>query len=167
MKPIYLIGFMGSGKTTLGKKIAKYFNFNFIDLDEYIETKYNLSISSIFEKYGETYFRTIERDTLKELSEFNNTIISTGGGTTCYFDNISYMNNNGITIFFDEDIDIIYNRLLNDKNKRPLIANLSNSEIYKYITSTLDLRKKYYNNCKLKINSNRLKKLSEQLYGSN
>jgi len=167
MEPIYLIGFMGSGKTTLGKILAKHLNLDFIDLDLYIENKYNLSIHEIFDKYGEIYFRTIEHDTLKELSKFNNTIISTGGGTPCYFNNISYMNDNGITIFFDEDIDVIYNRLVNDKNKRPLISNLSNSEIYKYIESTLDLRKKYYNNCKFKINSNGLKKLSEQLYGSN
>lgn len=158
---------MGSGKTTLGKILAKHLNLDFIDLDSYIESKYNLSIHEIFDKYGEDEFRLIEWSNLNTVSKLNNVIISTGGGTPCFFNNIDFMNVNGITIFFDEDIDVIYNRLLNDKSNRPLISNLSNSDLYNYISNKLNERKKYYNKSKLKINSKGLKNLYEQLNGNN
>lgn len=158
---------MGSGKTTLGKILAKQLNLDFIDLDLYIESKYNLSIHEIFDKYGEDEFRLIEWSNLNTVSKLNNVIISTGGGTPCFFNNIDFMNVNGITVFFDEDIDVIYNRLLNDKSNRPLISNLSNSDLYNYISNKLNERKKYYNKSKLKINSKGLKNLYEQLNGNN
>jgi shikimate kinase len=167
MKPIYLIGFMGSGKTTLGKILAEHLNLDFIDLDSYIESEYNLSVHEIFNKYGEDEFRLVEWSNLNIVSKLNDVIISTGGGTPCFFNNIDFMNVNGITIFFDEDIDVIYNRLLNDKSNRPLISNLSNSDLYNYISDKLNERKKYYNKSKLKINSKGLKNLYEQLNGNN
>ena len=158
---------MGSGKTTIGKILAEHLNLDFIDLDSYIENKCNLSVQEIFDKYGEDEFRLIEWSNLNTVSKLNDVIISTGGGTPCFFNNIDFMNVNGITIFFDEDIDIIYNRLLNDKSNRPLISNLSNSDLYNYILDKLNERKKYYNKSKLKINSNGLKKIYEQLNGNN
>lgn len=158
---------MGSGKTTIGKILAEHLNLDFIDLDSYIENKYNLSVHEIFDKYGEDEFRLIEWSNLNTVSKLNDVIISTGGGTPCFFNNIDFMNVNGITIFFDEDIDVIYNRLLNDKSNRPLISNLSNPDLYNYISDKLNDRKKYYNKSKLKINSKGLKNLYEQLNGNN
>lgn len=158
---------MGSGKTTIGKILAEHLNLDFIDLDSYIANKYNLLVHEIFDKYGEDEFRLIEWSNLNTVSKLNDVIISTGGGTPCFFNNIDFMNVNGITIFFDEDIDVIYNRLLNDKSNRPLISNLSNPDLYNYISDKLNDRKKYYNKSKLKINSKGLKNLYEQLNGNN
>ena len=158
---------MGSGKTTIGKILAEHLNLDFIDLDSYIESDYNLSVHEIIDKYGEDRFRLIEWSNLNTVSKLNDVIISTGGGTPCFFNNIDFMNINGITIFFDEDIDVIYNRLLNDKSNRPLISNLSNLDLYNYISDKLNERKKYYNKSKLKINSKGLKNLYEQLNGNN
>ncbi|NJN78937.1 MAG: shikimate kinase [Saprospiraceae bacterium] len=96
---IYLIGFMGSGKSFIGKQLSEQLNFEFCDLDERIETAKNQSIASIFENKGETYFRKLESTILQKTANLKNTIIATGGGTACFFDNMEWMNENGKTIF--------------------------------------------------------------------
>jgi shikimate kinase len=98
-KPVYLIGFMGSGKTTVGRKLAKKLDHPFIDLDETIENRYRISIPTIFSKYDEKVFRKIEHETLKSLLHLQNHVISTGGGTPCFFNNIDLINENGISGF--------------------------------------------------------------------
>jgi shikimate kinase len=92
MKPFFLIGYMGSGKTTLGKQLAKKLNLQFVDMDLFIENRYHKSISEIFKEKGEDGFREIERRTLQEIAGFENVIISTGGGLPCFFDNMDLMN---------------------------------------------------------------------------
>ena len=108
---IFLTGYMGAGKTTLGKAFARELNIPFIDLDWYIEERLHKSIRELFIERGEASFRELERNMLHEVSEFEDVIISTGGGTPCFFDNMDYMNGHGQTVFLDVHLDILFNRL--------------------------------------------------------
>jgi shikimate kinase len=126
---VYLLGYMGSGKTTLGKTLAKKLKFNFTDLDHFIEKDLNKKISSLFETEGEEGFRSIEKNYLHKTASMENTIVSCGGGTPCFFDNIQWMNNNGITIYLKMTVDGLFNRLLHAKEERPLLKKLSNDEL--------------------------------------
>lgn len=142
---------MCSGKTTLAKKISKEYNIEYIDLDEYIENKYSMTISEIFNKFGEEYFRKIESNSLKEINK--NVIISTGGGTPCYHNNMEYMNTIGITIYVYCDSEILLKRLFNNKNSRPLLSNKSYDEIQLFFKKSFYNREQIYNQCKYKIDN--------------
>src|SRR5688500_7926474 len=98
---VFLIGFMGSGKSTVGKKLAQKMTLDFIDLDAYIEKQRQKTISYFFENFGEEKFREIERDALAELLEKDNVVISTGGGTPCFFDNMEKIKKNGISVYIE------------------------------------------------------------------
>ncbi len=138
---IYLIGAPGSGKTTYGKKLASKLNFNFIDIDNFIEKNENCSISDIFKYEGENYFRIAENKYLLEISKITeNTVISTGGGTPCFFNNIEIINNSGISFYLKTEIESLTKRLENSKKTRPLI----NTNINQYIKKIIDDREKYY-----------------------
>ena len=107
---IFLLGFMGAGKTTIGRDLANSMNFKFIDLDEYIEKKENSTVFDIFNKKGEKHFRQLEHYSLKELILLNNIVIATGGGTPCFFDNISIMNKYGLTIYINVDYQTLLSK---------------------------------------------------------
>ena len=124
MTRILLIGFMAAGKTTLGKALARDLGLQFVDLDHYIEGRYHCSVSQLFAERGEEAFREIERNMLHEVAEFENVVISTGGGTPCFFDNIDYMNRQGITVFLEASVDVIFTRLTIARTQRPLVAAL-------------------------------------------
>ncbi|OQX98736.1 MAG: hypothetical protein B6I24_04505 [Bacteroidetes bacterium 4572_128] len=142
---IFLTGFMGCGKTYLGKIIAKKLNYKFIDLDELIEKEQNLSINEIFEKKGEMFFRKLENFFLqKTIKNFKNIVLATGGGTFCFFDNISIINKNGISFYIKTDVKTLIKRLQEEKNKRPLIKNKSKLEMEIFIKKSLKLREKFY-----------------------
>lgn len=100
MKRIFLIGYMGSGKTTLGKAFARAMQLQFIDLDWYIEERFHKTVQELFAERGEEGFREVERNMLHEAGEFENVVIAAGGGTPCFFDNIDYMNRVGDTVFW-------------------------------------------------------------------
>ena len=108
---IFLTGYMGAGKTTLGKAFAREQGLSFIDLDWYIEGRYHKSIPQLFAERGEEGFRTLERNMLHEAGEFEDVVISTGGGTPCFFDNMDYMNSHGQTVFLDVCPDVLFRRL--------------------------------------------------------
>jgi len=146
MKPFFLIGYMGSGKTTLGKQLAKKLNLQFVDMDLFIENRYHKSISEIFKEKGEDGFREIERRTLQEIAGFENVIISTGGGLPCFFDNMDLMNKSGITIYLKVSVDELTDRLKKAKTKRPLISNKTFDELKEYVKSNLTQREAFYNN---------------------
>ena len=118
---IFLTGYMGAGKTTLGKAFARELNVPFIDLDWYIEERFHKSIRELFVERGEASFRELERNMLHEVSEFEDVIISTGGGTPCFFDNMDYMNGHGQTVFLDVHPDILFNRLRVATHQRPIL----------------------------------------------
>src|SRR5215217_1973749 len=113
MNSVFLIGFMGSGKTFVGKKLAQLLKTTFIDLDEVIEKSEEKTISQIFSQNGEEFFRERESHYLKSLSERSNVVIATGGGTPCFHDNMKWMNENGITIYLKAKSEILFDRLKN------------------------------------------------------
>lgn len=153
---IFLIGYMGSGKTTLGKALSVNLGCTFIDLDWFIEERYHKTIGQLFVEYGENGFREIEKKTLNEVSEFEDVIISTGGGTPCFFNNMECMTNSGETVFLDVTIDTLFNRLKIGKAKRPLLADKNNDELKAFIKNGLDKRMPYYTKAKYIFKTDRL-----------
>ena len=146
MKRIFLIGYMGSGKTTVGKRLAKLLSLSFIDLDDYIQNKYRKTIAEIFDEYGEEEFRRIEARALRDVAEIENVLISTGGGAPCYFDNMKIMNDTGITVYIEADPEELAARLLASKTVRPLVAGKSEEELVPFIENHLSQRERYYKN---------------------
>lgn len=149
MKRVFIIGYMGSGKTTVGKKLSKHLSLNFIDLDAYIENKYHKSIAALFEEKDEEGFREIERSALKEVALIENVIISTGGGAPCFFDNMELMNSAGITVYLQASPEELASRLLASKTVRPLIKGKSREELIPFITEHLAKRDRYYKRAKI------------------
>jgi len=141
---LFLIGYMGSGKTTVGKQLAKKLNLQFIDMDLFIENRYRKSISAIFEEKGEAGFREIERKTLHEIIDFENVVISTGGGLPCFFDNMDVMNQVGITIYLKVSVEELARRLRNGKQQRPLLKDKNHDEMKDFIAETLEKRNNFY-----------------------
>ena len=141
---IYLIGFMGSGKSTIGACLAEKMNYNWFDLDEVIVERNNRSVAQIFTNYGELFFRKEETTVLRSTAALQNTIISCGGGTPCFFDNMAWINRNGVSVFIDPSVEILLKRLTIGKDKRPLLRNKSNEELLAYIEEKLKERRTYY-----------------------
>ncbi|RYY09648.1 MAG: shikimate kinase, partial [Chitinophagaceae bacterium] len=123
--PIFLVGFMGSGKTHWGRMWAARHRYIFIDLDDAIEQDEQLTITDIFEKKGEDYFRQKEAIMLRSMTQYSNAIIACGGGTPCFFDNITWMNENGATILLEATPPVIFKNVMLHEGKRPLVKNLN------------------------------------------
>jgi shikimate kinase len=166
---VFLIGFMGVGKTTKGIKWAKHIDLPFYDLDLVIEKKYEQSINQLFDNLGEERFREIERDTLQSLRELESAIISVGGGTPCFHDNLDEMKRQGTLIYLELPSHAIVNRLMQDDNiaKRPLLQNKTPDEIKAYIEGKLKEREPFYKQAHVCVNSNEAtpQKLTELLLG--
>lgn len=135
---------MGAGKTTLGRALADKLGITFIDLDNYIEQRFRKSISQIFSEKGEEGFRDIERRMLHEVAEFEDVIISTGGGTPCFFDNIDFMNEKGITVYLQVPVERLHTRLSIARRQRPLIKEKNDEELRAFIIEQLDKRAPFY-----------------------
>ena len=161
MKRILLVGFMAAGKTTLGKALAKEMGLQFIDLDHYIENRYRCTVSQLFAQRGEEAFRQIERNMLHEVAEFEDVVIATGGGTPCFFDNMDYMNTQGVTVFLDASVDVIHTRLTIARVQRPLVAGKSAEELRTYIVDMLDRRMPYYSRATHTFCANRLENVEQ------
>ena len=143
---------MGSGKSTVGKIVAKKTGFRFIDLDTYIESQQDMTIRDIFRIKGEDYFRSVENEILQIFSLEENLIIATGGGCPCFFDNMNWMNDHGITLYLNAPPDMLYSRLLVEKKSRPLIEKLSDMQLMEYILDVLPERNNFYEKSKITIN---------------
>lgn len=141
---IFLTGYMGAGKTTLGKAFAKAKGIDFIDLDWYIEKRFHKTIRELFAERGEDGFRTIEKNMLREVGEFENVLISTGGGTPCFFDNMEYMNQQGETVFLDVPFDVLFRRLKIAKHQRPILKDKNDEELRLFIEEALQKRLPFY-----------------------
>lgn len=148
---IYLIGYMGCGKSTLGRRLAKHAGLQFVDMDSYIEERNCRSVAQIFSDEGEEGFRIKERKALEELSEFSDVVVATGGGAPCFYDNMALMNKTGKTIFMNIDSDILASRLLSSKTTRPLIKGKSKEELMKFISETLNKRIGFYQQAQYQI----------------
>ena len=155
---IFLIGFMGSGKTTLAKKLAKKLDYTWFDLDQEIEIREKLTIAQIFEEKGEEFFRRLEAETLKNIIQSNSQfVLSVGGGTPCFADNIKIMNGSGFTIYLKYNEGILSSRLINAKVKRPLIKKLNENQLQEFIKEKLVEREPFYKQSKFTIAGNNLK----------
>lgn len=148
MVRIILIGYMGAGKTTVGKALAAELGVPFYDLDWYITTRYRRTIPEIFAQQGEEGFRELERKMLHEAAEFENIVLSCGGGTPCFFDNMEYMNSLADTIYLKTEPEILAQHLKMGKGKRPLIDGKSPEELETYIQKSLQSREPYYSQAK-------------------
>ncbi|MCQ2068281.1 MAG: shikimate kinase [Bacteroidaceae bacterium] len=141
---VFLMGFMGAGKTTLGKALAKDLGISFIDLDQYIESRYMKSVSQIFATKGEQGFREIESRMLREVGDFDDVIVSCGGSTPLIGDNMEYMLQHGQTVYLKCNNDTLLNRLKVARSQRPLIASKSDQELAEFIESETRRREPGY-----------------------
>lgn len=144
MRPIFLIGYMGSGKTTLGRALSRRLGLQFIDLDMYIEGRFMRSVSRLFEERGEEGFREIERKILCEVADIEDVIVACGGGTPCFYNNIEYMNSKGTTVFLNTSEDTLFSRLSKFRDKRPLIKDLDDNSLRIFISRNLEQRIFFY-----------------------
>lgn len=142
---IFFIGFMGCGKTHWGKILSEKLNIPFFDLDEKISEHEERSIAEIFETRGEEYFRLLEKDVLHILCESHETfVMATGGGTPCFYNNIDYLKKQGIVVWINCSTDCLYQRLVMEKSKRPLIKNIPDMDLKSYIIKKYSGRKIFY-----------------------
>ena len=144
MRRIILVGYMGSGKTTVGKALSKATGMMFYDLDWYIESRMHTTVSKLFSERGEEAFRKIEYNMLHEVAEFEDVIISCGGGTPCFFDNMDYLNQQGDVVYLKATPEVLYKHLLMAKVERPLLKGKSPEELIAYITEHLKERAPFY-----------------------
>ncbi|WP_040279912.1 shikimate kinase [Psychroserpens damuponensis] len=157
---LFLIGYMGSGKSVIGNNLAEILSYNYIDLDDYIEEKEQTSIKKIFESKGEIYFRKIENRYLKELTNLNKTVISLGGGTPCYGNNMTLIleSNNALSIYLKASIPTLSDRLFEEKDKRPLISHIdTKNALNEFIGKHIFERAPYYEQSSITIKTDGLK----------
>lgn len=139
---------MGAGKTTVGKALAKALNLQFYDLDWYIENRMHMTVKQIFDERGEEGFRKIEHNMLHEVAEFEDVVISCGGGTPCFFDNIDYMNQQGETVYLKATPDVLYGHLKMGRTVRPLLLNKTPDEVKNFVSRQLAEREPFYTKAK-------------------
>ncbi|HEX5555562.1 MAG TPA: shikimate kinase [Chitinophagaceae bacterium] len=149
---VFLLGFMGSGKTYWGRRLAAGMNVPLIDLDEEIVKDAGMSIPDIFARKGEAYFRELERDKLHEILQNEHFIVSCGGGVPCFFDNMVVMNNEGLTIWLDAPVEVMVDRLKRWRHERPLIRDLDDDALREYVETKLNERRFFYQQAQLTIN---------------
>ena len=141
---IFLVGFMGSGKSTVGQGLARRLGYSFIDMDARIEGEHGMTINEIFEKLGEKAFREMESNLLKEMVSLQDTVISTGGGLPCTGNNMDLINRKGVSIYLRMEPEALLNRLSRGKSRRPLIRHLSRQELETFIREKLGEREPVY-----------------------
>ncbi|WP_295434171.1 shikimate kinase [uncultured Prevotella sp.] len=144
MTRILIIGYMGAGKTTLGKVLAESLGLPFYDLDWYIESRMMKTVPQLFAERGEEGFRKVEHNMLHEVAEFEDVVISCGGGTPCFYDNMEYMNAQGDTVYLKASPEVLYAHLQMGKVERPLLKNKTREEMQAFIQEQLAEREKYY-----------------------
>lgn len=153
---IFLTGYMGAGKTTLGKALARRLNVPFVDLDWYIEERFHKTVGELFAERGEAGFRELEKNMLHEVAGFENVLISTGGGAPCFFDNMAFMNRVGKTVFLNVHPDVLFQRLRNAKQQRPILRGKGDEELKAFIIQTLEQRVPFYTQAQYVFNADEL-----------
>ena len=146
---LFLVGYMGCGKTTFGKRLANKLGYNFIDLDKVIEKEIGMTIAQYFAEFGETAFREKERDLLQSTHFPSDSIIATGGGAPCFFDNMDWMNENGVTVYISLTPKSLADRLQGAIHERPVLKGLNQDELEAFITNALEKREPLYNKAKI------------------
>ncbi|MBX7108239.1 MAG: AAA family ATPase [Chitinophagales bacterium] len=148
-RSIYLVGFMGSGKSTVGKQLAALLHYDFIDLDEYLQQQEGTTITQLFEEKGEAYFRERESEYLRRFDASKTQVVATGGGTPCFWENMEWMNQQGTTVYLKATPALLANRLRNEQSHRPLLRGKTGQEVFDYISGKLAEREKYYLSAKV------------------
>ncbi len=145
LSTIVLLGYMYTGKTTMGKSLAKRLNYDFFDTDNEIENAYHYTVIDIFRHFSEQVFRNMERQILMSLLKRDHVVIACGGGAPCFFDNIKQINDNAISVYLKMDSKHIISRYQKSKSYRPLLMNKTDDEVKDYINQSLQERQQYYN----------------------
>ena len=155
MTPIFLIGYMGCGKTTLGEELARQMGLRYIDLDDFIEAQQGMTVAEIFDEMGENRFRELETEALREVAAMTDVIVGCGGGTPCHCDNMSLMNQSGVTVWLTTSPERITARLLlpDQKAKRPKVASLPDEAVLSLVEKELEARTPYYAQAQLQFDS--------------
>lgn len=151
---IILIGYMGAGKTTVGKALAAELGLRFYDLDWYIESRMRKTVAQLFAELGEEGFRRIERNMLHEVAEFEGVLISCGGGTPCFYDNMQYINQQGLTLYLKASPKVLYKHLKMGKSVRPLLLNKTPEEVQRFISEQLKAREQFYTRAQFTLDVN-------------
>nr|WP_320036885.1 shikimate kinase [uncultured Bacteroides sp.] len=167
MTRIFLIGYMGAGKTTLGKAFAREMNLSFVDQDWYIEERFHKTVQEIFAERGEQGFRELERQMLHEIAEFEDVVISTGGGAPCFYDNMDFMNQKGDTVFLNVTPEVLFSRLKMASQNRPILRGKSNEELKAFIAKTLEKRAPFYSKAKYIFNADELEDIYQIKFSVN
>jgi len=149
---LFLVGYMCSGKTTLGKYLANKLSYAFVDLDEYIEESENMSVSDIFKEAGESTFRKIENKYLRDLCLMDNIVIATGGGTPCNNNNMSLINSSGVSVYIQTSPVVLIDRLLVMGKNRPIVAGKNLAELDEFVRNHLKGREPFYQKANIRIN---------------
>ena len=158
---IFLTGYMGAGKTTLGKAFARKLNLPFVDLDWYMEERFHKTVGELFVERGEAGFRELEKNMLHEVGAFEDVVISTGGGAPCFFDNMDFMNRNGKTVFLNVHPDVLFRRLGVAKQQRPILQGKQDDELKEFIIRALEKRTPFYSQAQYVFNADELEDRSQ------
>ncbi|MBR3427533.1 MAG: AAA family ATPase [Bacteroidales bacterium] len=151
MDRIYIVGYMGAGKTTTARRLAQRMGWEVVDTDALFEEKYKISVHDFFNKYDEPLYRKLEAEVLKETEKLKHVVVSTGGGTACYFDNMEWMNGHGTTVFLRINEKSVVDRLLHAKRKRPLAAGKSEVELKAFVNRHYAERLPYYEKAQITV----------------
>jgi len=147
---IYIIGYMGAGKSTIGKRLANKLDFPFVDLDDAFESKYRYSIPRFFDHFGEERFREFENQCLKDISAENEkAVVSTGGGTACFGNNLTHMQKSGVTVYVKMHPKSLAQRLNKARRLRPIIRDIQNDDMQAFVEEQLQAREEFYNQAQI------------------
>ena len=153
LKRIYLVGYMGAGKTTAARRLAHRLGWETVDTDALFEEKYKMSVCDFFNKYDEALYRKLESEVLKATESLESTVISTGGGTACYFDNMEWMNQHGLTVFMRISPQAAVDRVIHSRHKRPLVEGKSEEELTEFVNRHYASRMPFYEQAKITVKS--------------
>ena len=153
LKRIYLVGYMGAGKTTAARRLAHRLGWETVDTDALFEEKYKISVCDFFNKYDEALYRKLESEVLKATESLESTVISTGGGTACYFDNMEWMNQHGLTVFMRISPQAAVDRVIHSRHKRPLVEGKSEEELTEFVNRHYASRMPFYEQAKITVKS--------------
>ena len=151
MNRIYIVGYTGAGKTTAARRLANHLGWGVVDTDAMFEEKYKISVCDFFNKYDEPLYRKLESEVLKSTADLENVVISTGGGTACYFDNMEWMNQHGLTVFLRISQKAVVDRLVHAKRKRPLAEGKTEAELTEFVNRHYTSRLPFYEQAKITV----------------
>ena len=151
MGKVYIVGYMGAGKTTAARRLAQRLGWGVADTDALFEEKYKISVNDFFNKYDEPLYRKLESEVLKSTESLENVVVSTGGGTACYFDNMEWMNQHGLTVFLRISPQAAVDRVIHSRHKRPLVEGKTEEELTEFVQRHYTSRLHYYEQAQITV----------------